>query len=340
MSQGIAGCVIYYFLKTNKFIRLNYLKYQIKGYDPVRNRSCQGCGVVQEHFFGCADVSILGDDKPTTTNYATEVTTKTTLSAITENITESDLILINQTDTTASENTTEVTESTTTPNLTTDLIFANNDTTAIDQPDLEELDIQTTMPFEYQAINETDWSEIDQELSPTTELNLNETFMTNETIDTEILSENYTTIESFNSENEFSSTTTSSTSTSTQTTTITTVVTSTVTSTTKESDIYDIETIAVLESETSINFSQSVSTATTSQTSVTQNQDYFNTCKPRLEFGSSMSISKIVSIYCYRMCKIKCEKLVNEYQSNTRFMLEKEKDYNVCFVTCPILCNC
>jgi hypothetical protein len=68
-----------------------------------------------------------------------------------------------------------------------------------------------------------------------------------------------------------------------------------------------------------------------------ENAFEFNGCKSRLEFGSTINISRMISIYCYRMCKVKCPVLIASELSVDQM---NGKEYEACTQTCPLLCLC
>lgn len=70
------------------------------------------------------------------------------------------------------------------------------------------------------------------------------------------------------------------------------------------------------------------------------NSTVYNGCSSKLEFGPMMNIGRVVSIYCYRMCKVKCDELISSVPNVEELRQTREKDYLVCFQTCPVLCSC
>lgn len=64
-------------------------------------------------------------------------------------------------------------------------------------------------------------------------------------------------------------------------------------------------------------------------------------CKSKLEFGSFIDLSRVVDIYCTRMCELKCKKYLNLLENISLDSTGRlNKDIRACFETCPLLCEC
>ena len=61
-------------------------------------------------------------------------------------------------------------------------------------------------------------------------------------------------------------------------------------------------------------------------------------CRVRYEFGTKINIARIVEIYCNRMCKIRCNVIIREYERSVRRVVSL--DVIACLETCPALCDC
>ncbi len=105
------------------------------------------------------------------------------------------------------------------------------------------------------------------------------------------------------------------------------------------------ETSTASKATTSSNESEEQQIDTEDHLSHLDSQNTYNGCKSKLELGSMSSMSKIVAVYCYRMCEVKCKQIISEVERIKRESLASdqanyEKDLIVCFETCPVLCSC
>jgi hypothetical protein len=75
----------------------------------------------------------------------------------------------------------------------------------------------------------------------------------------------------------------------------------------------------------------------------------YNGCYSKLEFGSMSNIARVVRIYCYRMCKLRCDKILNDHEKNkqirqtddlSKLVFVSDEDIIACLETCPVLCSC
>lgn len=98
----------------------------------------------------------------------------------------------------------------------------------------------------------------------------------------------------------------------------------------------------ILEQVSSKQIKSTVASETT-QTAIGSSDDISSSieCKSKLEFGSYIDLSRVVEIYCLRMCKIKCEKYLSLYENTQMdFFKRFNRDNRACIETCPLLCEC
>ena len=133
----------------------------------------------------------------------------------------------------------------------------------------------------------------------------------------------------------------------TSTTTTTTVTSTLATSTLATSSVAmpttnDLSAI-ITEFLNNASIAETINTTTVTTTTTTS---AYNGCSSKLEFGSMSNIARVVRIYCYRMCKVRCEGILNDYyvksgdNSGDELIKSSDNDIIACLETCPILCSC
>ncbi|CAF0773920.1 unnamed protein product [Brachionus calyciflorus] len=114
------------------------------------------------------------------------------------------------------------------------------------------------------------------------------------------------------------------------------IVTEAVSSTTSPIDVTTSDNLDFfpIVTETFENYdNEKIISTTTSQPTKTPGQ-----CTVKYEFGTKINIERIVTIYCNRMCNLRCKVILAEFEKSIRRLVNL--DIVACIETCPALCDC